>query len=185
MRLSGIGYKVLIIAGALTLFALPAFAVSVNPLSAVSCNNIEYDTSDDLDNTLFIYNVNSGVYIGEWNGGDNTGIGFVCPADFNYSLTPTLTFLPVGNYSIIHANSQTADCYSLNYNDCKASGSFIDEAIFSITNNFITPTSTVPNLLAAVGDQFGDTGTLGVITIAAGLPLAFWVIRKFLFMMPK
>lgn len=50
---------------------------------------------------------------------------------------------------------------------------------------FTVPTSTASTLLANVTSQFSDTGTLAVVAIAAGVPLAFYVIRKVIGLIPK
>lgn len=50
---------------------------------------------------------------------------------------------------------------------------------------FEVPTSTAPSLTANVGDQLGDTGTLAVIGVIAGIYLVFYVIRQLLSMIPK
>ena len=50
---------------------------------------------------------------------------------------------------------------------------------------FATPTSTAATLLSQVSSQFTDTGTLAVIALAAGIPLAFYVIRRLIGLVPK
>ena len=50
---------------------------------------------------------------------------------------------------------------------------------------FTTPTSTAASLLSIVGDQFSDTGTLAIVALAAGIPLAFYVIRRLIGLVPK
>lgn len=50
---------------------------------------------------------------------------------------------------------------------------------------FSVPTSTAPSLTANVGDQLGDAGTLLVIGVAAGIPLAFYVIHQLIGLLPK
>ncbi|MGH7604671.1 MAG: hypothetical protein ACRENK_11830 [Gemmatimonadaceae bacterium] len=50
---------------------------------------------------------------------------------------------------------------------------------------FTTPTSTASSLTANVGDQLGDAGTLLVIGVAAGIPLAFYVIHQLIGLLPK
>jgi hypothetical protein len=47
------------------------------------------------------------------------------------------------------------------------------------------PTSTVSTLTAQVGALFTDPGLLGVIVLAAALPLFFWVTRKVIGLFPK
>lgn len=49
---------------------------------------------------------------------------------------------------------------------------------------FIVPTTAAASILTAVGDQFADVGTLSVIVIAAGLPLAFYVIGRLIGLLP-
>ena len=41
------------------------------------------------------------------------------------------------------------------------------------------------NILANISSQLGDTGTLVVVGIAAGVPLAFYVIRRLIALIPK
>lgn len=50
---------------------------------------------------------------------------------------------------------------------------------------FAVPTSTAPSLTANVGDQLGDSGTLLVIGVVAGIYLVFYVIRQLIGMIPK
>lgn len=50
---------------------------------------------------------------------------------------------------------------------------------------FEVPTSTVTSLLANVTDQIADAGTLLVVCLAAGIPLAFYVIRRLIGLIPK
>ena len=50
---------------------------------------------------------------------------------------------------------------------------------------FAVPTSTAPNLTASIGSQIGDAGTLLVIGVAAGIPLAFYVIHQLIGLLPK
>ncbi len=50
---------------------------------------------------------------------------------------------------------------------------------------FTVPTSTAPSLTANVGDQIADPGTLLVIGVAVGIPLAFYVIHQLIGLLPK
>lgn len=50
---------------------------------------------------------------------------------------------------------------------------------------FTVPTSTAPSLTASIGSQIGDSGTLLVIGVAAGIPLAFYVIHQLIGLLPK
>jgi hypothetical protein len=50
---------------------------------------------------------------------------------------------------------------------------------------FEVPTSTASSLTANVGSQLGDAGTLLVIGVAAGIPLAFYVIHQLIGLLPK
>jgi hypothetical protein len=50
---------------------------------------------------------------------------------------------------------------------------------------FAVPTSTAPSLTANVGDQLGDTGTLAVIGVVAGIYLVFYVISQLISLVPK
>jgi hypothetical protein len=50
---------------------------------------------------------------------------------------------------------------------------------------FTVATSTGPSLLANVSSQLTDAGTLVVLAIAAGIPLAFYVIKRLIGIVPK
>jgi hypothetical protein len=50
---------------------------------------------------------------------------------------------------------------------------------------FQVATSTATTLLANVTSQFADAGTLAIVAIAAGVPLAFYVIRRVIGLLPK
>lgn len=50
---------------------------------------------------------------------------------------------------------------------------------------FQVPTSTATELLANISSQISDSGTLAIIALAAGIPLAFYVIRKVIGLIPK
>jgi hypothetical protein len=47
------------------------------------------------------------------------------------------------------------------------------------------PTSTVSNLLASVSNVFTDPGILGMVIIAAALPIVFWFARQVIGLLPK
>ena len=49
---------------------------------------------------------------------------------------------------------------------------------------FTVPTSTVASLTANVTSQITDPGTLAVLVLVAGIPLAFYVIHKLLGLIP-
>jgi len=50
---------------------------------------------------------------------------------------------------------------------------------------FVVPTSTVTSLLANIGDQLADSGTLLVLVLAASIPATFYVIRRVIGLFPK
>ena len=50
---------------------------------------------------------------------------------------------------------------------------------------FVVDSGLAASLLANVSSQFADTGTLAVIALAAGIPLAFYVIRRLIGLVPK
>jgi hypothetical protein len=50
---------------------------------------------------------------------------------------------------------------------------------------FTVSTSTGPSLLANISSQLTDPGTLVVLAIAAGVPLAFYVIKRLIGILPK
>jgi hypothetical protein len=45
--------------------------------------------------------------------------------------------------------------------------------------------TTGSDLLANVTSQLSDTGTLAIVAIAAGVPLAFYVIRRLVALIPS
>ena len=47
------------------------------------------------------------------------------------------------------------------------------------------PTSTVSNLLASVSNIFTDPGILGLVIIAAAVPLVFYFARQVIGLLPK
>ena len=49
----------------------------------------------------------------------------------------------------------------------------------------VVPTSTASTLTANVGSQVSDPGTLLVVVLAAGIPLAFYVIHQLIGLIPK
>jgi len=50
---------------------------------------------------------------------------------------------------------------------------------------FEVATSVAPSLTATITDAFNDAGLLLVIALAAGLPLAFWAIKRVIGLVPK
>jgi hypothetical protein len=50
---------------------------------------------------------------------------------------------------------------------------------------FVVPTSTASSFTANISSQLGDPGTLLVVGLAAGIPLAFYVIKKLIGLIPK
>jgi len=50
---------------------------------------------------------------------------------------------------------------------------------------FTVPSTTAGDILANVTSQFADTGTLTLVALAAGIPLAFYVIRRVIGTLPK
>jgi len=49
----------------------------------------------------------------------------------------------------------------------------------------VVPTSTVASLQTVAGGQISDAGTLLVVVLAAGVPLAFYIIHKLIGLIPK
>jgi len=64
-------------------------------------------------------------------------------------------------------------------------GGLVLSASAHATSFFSVPTSTAPTLTANIGDQLGDAGTLAVVALAAGIPLAFWVIHALIGLLPR
>jgi len=50
---------------------------------------------------------------------------------------------------------------------------------------FELPTSTASAVMANVSSVFADPGTLTVLALAAGLPVAFWLIKQVIGLFPK
>jgi hypothetical protein len=50
---------------------------------------------------------------------------------------------------------------------------------------FTVPTTTATDLTANITSQLGDVGTLALIVIVASIPLAFYVIKKIISLIPK
>lgn len=50
---------------------------------------------------------------------------------------------------------------------------------------FTVPTSTASLITANVSSLFADTGLLTVVALVAGIPLAFYVIKKLIALVPK
>lgn len=50
---------------------------------------------------------------------------------------------------------------------------------------FTVPSTTASTLLANVSSQISDAGTLAVVALAAGVPLAFYVIKRLIGLIPK
>jgi len=202
MRLSKIGYKSLIIAGALMLFALPASAAisySRTPSGFYIKSPVDIDVSVDSFSDDFGWNIASGCFF-EGNQSCNFwGLGI---KNFNYEIIEG-TCIPISNLNINNNfNLPTGDYIEVlaktgnTQASCDNGGeqSYLlennaGETIFTIisapTLYFLTPTSTAGNLLAAIGDQLADPGFLGWGVLAAGIILGFWALEKFLDLIPK
>jgi len=50
---------------------------------------------------------------------------------------------------------------------------------------FTVPTSTASEVMANVSSIFADPGLLTIVAIAAGIPLAFWLLRAIIGLFPK
>jgi hypothetical protein len=50
---------------------------------------------------------------------------------------------------------------------------------------FTVPTSTASQLTANISSQVSDPGTLTLLALVAGIPLAFYVIKKLIALIPK
>jgi len=50
---------------------------------------------------------------------------------------------------------------------------------------FTVDATTGSSVLANVSSQLSDAGTLTIIALAAGIPLAFYVIRRIIGLLPK
>lgn len=184
---------------------LLAFAVTLSPNEGVvgSSNNdnvLIQSYADGATSSLWAFNTDTGANL---SGSSAALVGtlssagleipvrvvgtFECFNDFgeNYCLYD-YSFTPVGSYSIIELDS-TGGCTGFTYTACLAAGSFVSESIWSMRNSFMfsVPTSTADSLTATITDAFADPGLLLVIVVAAGLPLAFWAIRRVIGLVPK
>lgn len=185
------------------------FAVTISPNAGIinSSNNdlvniIDY--AEGATSSLYFYNTDTGFDVGTGGTGVSSVVGsladigiagfplrivgtFECFNDFNddYCLFD-YSFTPAGNYSAIELDSSTG-CNGLNYTQCLGVGSFVSEALWFMRDSvmFSVPTSTVDSLTATITDAFADPGLLLVIVLAAGLPLAFWAIRRVIGLIPK
>lgn len=50
---------------------------------------------------------------------------------------------------------------------------------------FTVPTSTASMITANVSSLFADTGLLTIVALVAGIPLAFYIIKRLLSLVPK
>jgi hypothetical protein len=201
MRLSKIGYS-LIIAGALTLFALPAFAYTRTPSGSIITNPVSFyvsasDISQGMGNTWgvnkfsvkLIYNGNYGAGEGDYKN--------VSPCysytDYPNGLTDIENNL-IGDYKEVRirkwgtSGSPDYSCSGqfVNSNSLESDGGNV---IFTITtpaptNAFPTPTSTAAAILSNISDQFADTGFLAFAILSAGIILGFWAFERFLDIVP-
>jgi hypothetical protein len=64
-------------------------------------------------------------------------------------------------------------------------GASILGVVASASAQVVVPTSTVASLETVAGSQISDPGTLLVIVLAAGIPLAFYLIHKLIGLVPK
>jgi len=214
MRLSKIGYKSLIIAGALTLFALPVFAATII--------FSETYTSD----SGFLYFKESADFVATSSGsfGDIT-----IPNIAAFYLTNTAK-LQIWDNGIITASSTipiTTGILTFPFNGAAnfINGhtykfriqtdtiDFADDHIMRVSYNNISPTeaplaftayqfelppppplpanavkiasSTAAAILTNVSDQLADEGFLWFAVISAGIVLGFWGMEKLLDLMPK
>lgn len=204
MRLSEIGYKLIwkpaLIAFALTLFALPAFAYTRTPSGNSIYNPVSFDISL---NNLNYFSGNWGTtffsavlhFTGSGDINDLKAVS-VC---YSYANNPTgftdlENNLPLGDYYQVRVKEYTnTTCNSQSSNDSALEGTQ-QNVLFTIITPptppapavaFITPTSTAGNLLAAVGDQLGDEGFLTFAILSAGLLLGFYLMEKIISLTPK
>ena len=186
------------------------FAITISPNQGIIGSSnpdlvILFDYANATDSSLCFFNVDTGVILGGGCGlgGTLEGVGLTeghirvvgnteC---FDGNVEPFLTdycfydysFTPAGNYSAIELNSITTSCDSLTYTQCLGIVSFVSEALWFMRDSimFSVPTSTVSSLTATITDAVADPGLLLVIVLAAGLPLAFWAIRRVIGLIPK
>lgn len=184
------------------------FAIAVSPNTGTfnSSNNEKVLITEYADTTassIYFYNVDSGNDVGTGGLGQSSVVGtlagiglsfparivgtFECFNDFfpDYCLFD-YSFVPIGNYSAIEL-STPGGCDGLTYTQCLGVPSFVSEAFWFMqsVSMFEVPTSTAASLFATITDAFADVGLLSVIVLAAGLPLAFWAIRRVISLIPK
>ena len=198
MRLSEIGYKTLIIAGALAVFALPALA------SGVIFNNFPLYTHDNLltsssvSFTAAATSTSQTLLVNVGNFGEATStilsIGLQsCGASVLLSSKPNtincnFTLNAGQNYTLTATANSINPFARLDVGLTAANDlvvSITDTSPVPVSATFKTPTSTAAAILTNISDQLGDEGFLTFAILSAGLILGFWGMEKFLEMTPK
>lgn len=154
-----------------------------------------------LENGVILYNINTGdwveVYgfcgIGEiyypWESDD---CNWDPPHTDSLLQSDNNCFLNLGNYSMIetldyYTNGQPCGNLDLNYQECKANEFFADEFLFNVLSEpetFIPISSGfVSSALAYINYTISGLGSLLYFVI--GAPVAFWVLRKVIGLVPK
>lgn len=64
-------------------------------------------------------------------------------------------------------------------------GASILGAVASASAQVTVPTTTVASLQTVASGQISDPGTLTIVVLAAGIPLAFYLIHKLIGLVPK
>jgi hypothetical protein len=185
MLLSKTGYN-LIIGLVVVFFAMPVFAGNIPSFESRQKNPITI-TWDTADFSEFACSPN---YWGlEFAGAGTPDLGFI-GIPLVSGINTTTVNLPVGTEIAeikIYGNEfasqpsvcdlSTQPCLDNFYvNSCNISPS-IYGSYSIISGGVALPAGLPADIAGIVGGQFADTGTLAIVGLSAGLPLAFYFIR--------
>jgi len=211
MRLSEIGYKSLIIAGILTLFALPALAMIIAdfPTTQINqnqpCIGINYRSFTPSTNGTFEKVILHDLNIKYTDDGVSSGIYLYENNIMIDAKSGANSYSSNGNEKTIlfNDNFTAGKTYRVEFNKSGLPGTGCDIGIAAYsgaiayydttppppppppTTYFATPTSTAAAILANISDQFADNGFLAFAILSAAIILGFWGMEKLLDLMPK
>jgi hypothetical protein len=180
-------------------------SVSPNPVTNFSTAQINFTTgAPDLVANIYLYSAAGGAALNDLStcGGDQDLSNG--SANLSGFCGLTLGSFPNGDYVVVnmslnYAGSRNTDCVT-SLASCEAAylgAGYIVENTFSIDiagnapaapsfgGMIIVPTSTASALTASIGSQIADSGTLALIALAAGVPLAFYVMARLIELIPR